>query len=82
MALRQAVLEFREEIIQKKKKRQENNYKKPQSLESVPSSTELNSNEMALNDQKQEAQGANKQEILEFLSGEDDLTEKNIDMIC
>jgi hypothetical protein len=37
---------------------------------------------MALNDQKQEAQGANKQEILEFLSGEDDLTEKNIDMIC
>jgi hypothetical protein len=51
-------------------------------LESVPSSTELNSNDMALNDQKQEAQGANKQEILEFLSGEDDLTEKNIDMIC
>lgn len=51
-------------------------------MESVHSSTELNSNDIAMNDQKQEPQGANKQEILEFLSGEDDLTEKNIDMIC
>ena len=37
---------------------------------------------MGINDQKQEPQGVNKQDILEFLSGEDDLTEKNIDMIC
>ena len=52
MALRQAVLEFREEIIQKKKKRQENNQKKYQNLDLPSTNKELNSNDMAINDQK------------------------------
>ena len=74
MALRQAVLEFREEIIQKKKKKQEQQSQSNQGAAtkkiSFNKSTSSNMTEsnMGVNEEQQDRQ------IFDFLAGEEDIT--------